>query len=86
MTTDKDIPITVRRDVLAAAKKLEDKNLTDDRGLTDWHLAQEQRDFFRQQGDNDKADFYHEVYHYLMHLEVSSADTEIIVTDNPCSD
>ena len=74
-------PVIVRRAVHTAASLMEKEALKDKRNLTDWNLAQEQRDLFRQDNDNEMADFWHEVYLYLMTLECVDCDAEIRVID-----
>ena len=73
--------VIVRRVVYTAGTRLQRQALTDPRGLTDWNLAQEQRDLFRQQSDHEIADFWHEVYQYLMTLECVDYDAEIRIID-----
>ena len=76
-----NLPITVRRAVLTAAERMIKEAASDKRGLTDWNLAEEQRDAFREQANNEMADFWHEVYQYLMELEARAADTPINIIE-----
>jgi len=73
--------IIVKRAVFDVANELIKASKTDKRGLEDWHLAQEKRDGFREAGDDEKADFWHEVYQYLMSLECADADVEVNFLD-----
>ena len=74
--------IEVKRAVYNAAKILEKVAETDKDVLEDWHLAEEKRDKCRQAGDDEKADFWHEVFNYLMTLDCVAAGVEIIIIDD----
>ena len=76
-----DDKIIVRRAVYTAACELEEQNKTDDRVFTDWNLAEEQRDICRENGEHEKADFWHEVFDYLMTLECVAAGTPVEIID-----
>ena len=73
--------IIVRRAVHTAGERMIKEAAKDKRGLTDWNLAQEQCDTFRADGDNEMADFWHEVFEYLMTLESVAADTPVKIID-----
>ena len=76
-----DDKIIVRRAVYDAGCRLEEQNKTDNRDLTDWNLAEEQRDLCRERGENEEADFWHEVFDYLMTLECVAAGTPVEIID-----
>lgn len=73
--------IIVKRTVFDAANELIKTAKSDGRGLEDWNLAQEKRDEYRDAGDDEKADFWHEVYQYLMTLECVDAYVEVKILD-----
>lgn len=73
--------LVVKRTVFDTANELIEAAKSDDRGLENWNLAQEKRDVCREAGDDEKADFWHEVYEYLMTLECVDADVEVRVLD-----
>lgn len=79
--SDKLDKTEVRRTVYDAAQELVKAAAVDKRGLTVWNLAEEKRDLSRDAGDDEKADFWHEVYEYLMTLESVAADVEIKIID-----
>ena len=74
-------PVIVRRLVYRAACKLEEDAKTDRHGFTDWNLAEMRRDICRDEGDYDTAEFWQEVFEYLMTLECVSEDVEIKIVD-----
>lgn len=74
-------PVIVRRVVYRAAHKLEEEAKTDEHGFTDWNLAEMRRDMCRDEGDYEVAEFWHEVYEYLMTLECVSENVEIKIVD-----
>lgn len=73
--------IIVKRTVFDAANELIKAAKSDERGLTDWNLAEEKRDLCREAGDDKQADFWHEVYQYLMTLECVDADVGVKFLD-----
>ena len=73
--------IFVKRTVFNAANELIKAAKANEQGLEDWNLAQEKRDKCRETDDDEKADFWHEVYQYLMTLECVDADVEVKILD-----
>ena len=74
-------PVIVRRVVYRAARKLEEEAIKDPHGFTDWNLAELRRDICRDEGNFETADFWHEVFDYLMTLECMSENVEIKIVD-----
>ena len=74
-------PVFVRRVIYRAAHQLDEEARTDEHGFTDWNLAEMRRDICRDEGDNETAEFWHEVFEYLMTLECVSENVEIKIID-----
>ena len=81
--SDTDIKtIEVKRSVFEAGNALSEQAENDERKLTDWNLAEEQRELAIAAGDEDKADFWHEVFTYLMTCECAPSGVPVIVIED----
>lgn len=78
---DQPTQIIVRSAVHTAGQRMMKEAAKDKRGLTDWNLAEEQRDLCRDRGDIEEADFWHEVFEYLMTIESVAAGTPVKIID-----
>lgn len=52
-------------------------------GMKDFNYAEMIRDQFSELGDDPAKAFWHEVWEYLMYMQVKDADTPIVITDDP---
>lgn len=74
-------PIIVRRAVFEAACILEKQNKKDNRYPADFMMAQERQSDYLAEGNQIEADFWKEVFQYLMTLESVAAGTPVEIID-----